>query len=84
MIKTSSDEYKNDNWDTIIERKGDTLFTKTKNKKQSSKKVEIIYAKRRNDDLIKIIASNNKLKNFIKWKPKFDNLRKFLINTLPF
>ena len=34
VIKTSSDEYKNDNWDTIIERKGDTLFTKTKNKKQ--------------------------------------------------
>ena len=31
VIKTSSDEYKNDNWDTIIERKGDTLFTKTKN-----------------------------------------------------
>ena len=39
VIKTSSDEYKNDNWDTIIERKGDTLFTKTKNKKQSSKKI---------------------------------------------
>lgn len=39
VIKTSSDEYKNDNWDTIIERKGETLFTKTKNKKQSSKKI---------------------------------------------
>ena len=47
-------------------------------KKQSSKKVEIIYAKRRNDDLIKIIASNNRLKNFIKWKPKFNNLRKIV------
>ena len=43
-------------------------------KKQSSKKVEIIFAKRRNNDLIKIIASNNKLKNFINWKPKFNNL----------
>jgi UDP-glucose 4-epimerase len=31
-------------------------------KKQSSKKVEIIFSKRRNNDLIKIIASNNKLK----------------------
>ena len=47
-------------------------------KKQSSKKVEIIFAKRRNNDLIKIIASNNKLKNFIKWKPKFNNLRKIV------
>jgi len=47
-------------------------------KKQSSKKVDIIYAKRRNDDLIKIIASNNKLKKFIKWRPKFNNLRKIV------
>ena len=47
-------------------------------KKQSSKKVDIIYAKRRNDDLIKIIASNNRLKHFIKWGPKFNNLRKIV------
>ena len=47
-------------------------------KKQSSKKVDIIYTKRRNDDLIKIIASNNKLKKFIKWSPKFNNLRKIV------
>ena len=47
-------------------------------KKQSSKKVEIIFSKRRNNDLIKIIASNNKLKNFINWKPKFNNLRKIV------
>ena len=47
-------------------------------KKQSSKKVNIIFTKRRKDDLIKIIASNNKLKNFVKWKPKFDNLSKIV------
>jgi UDP-glucose 4-epimerase len=47
-------------------------------KKQSLKKVDIIYAKRRNNDLIKIIASNNKLKKFIKWRPKFNNLRKIV------
>ena len=47
-------------------------------KRQSLKKVDIIYAKRRNDDLIKIIASNNRLKNFIKWRPKFNNLRKIV------
>jgi UDP-glucose 4-epimerase len=44
-------------------------------KKQASKKVDIIYAKRRNNDLIKIIATNNKLKKFIKWRPKFNNLK---------
>ena len=46
--------------------------------KQSQKKVEIIYTKRRKDDLIKIIASNNRLKNFIKWRPKFNNLSKIV------
>ncbi len=43
-------------------------------KKQTSKNVEIFVSKRRKGDLVKIIASNNKLKNFIKWKPKFNNL----------
>ena len=43
-------------------------------KKQTSKKVEILVLKRRKGDLVKIIASNNKLKKFIKWKPKFNNL----------
>ena len=47
-------------------------------KKQSSKKVDIIYTKRRNDDLVKIIASNDKLKKFIKWRPKFSNLKKIV------
>ena len=46
--------------------------------RQSSKNVNIIYSKRRNNDLIKIIASNNKLKKFIKWKPKFNNLSKIV------
>ena len=43
-------------------------------KKQTSKNVKILVCKRRKGDLVKIIASNNKLKNFIKWKPKFNNL----------
>ena len=47
-------------------------------KKQSSKKVNIIFTERRKDDLVKIIASNNKLKNFVKWRPKFDNLSKIV------
>ena len=51
-------------------------------KRQSSKKIEIIYVNRRKDDLIKIIAANNKLKKFIKWKPKFNNLRKIVKSCL--
>ena len=43
-------------------------------KKQTSKKVEILVSKKRKGDLVKIIAANNKLKKFIKWKPKFNNL----------
>ncbi len=43
-------------------------------KNQSSKKVEILVSKRRKGDLVKIIASNKRLKKFIKWKPKFNNL----------
>ena len=47
-------------------------------RRQSSKKVDIVYSKRRTNDLIKIIASNNKLSKFIKWKPKFNNLSKIV------
>ena len=46
--------------------------------RQSAKRVDIIHSKKRNNDLIKIIASNNKLKKFTKWKPKFNNLGKIV------
>ena len=41
---------------------------------QSKKKVKIIKVRKRPGDLGKIIASNTKLNNFIKWKPKFKSL----------
>jgi UDP-glucose 4-epimerase len=47
-------------------------------KKQASKRVEIINTKKRDNDLIKIIASNKKLIKFIKWKPKFNKLSKIV------
>jgi UDP-glucose 4-epimerase len=47
-------------------------------KKQTSKKVDIVYVNRRKDDLIKIIASNNRLKKFLRWEPKFNNLSKIV------
>ena len=51
-------------------------------KKQTSKKVKILITKRRTADLVKIIASNNKLMRFIRWKPKFNNLRKIVKSCL--
>ena len=47
-------------------------------KKQTSKKVKIMITKRRKADLVKIIASNKKLMQFIQWKPKFNNLSKIV------
>ena len=44
----------------------------------SLKKIDIIYSKRRNNDLIEIIASNKNLKKFLNWKPKFNNLGKIV------
>lgn len=38
VIKTDSEEYKNDNWDTIVERKEETPFTKSSKKKANVKK----------------------------------------------
>jgi UDP-glucose 4-epimerase len=43
-------------------------------KNQSKKKVKIIKVRKRPGDLGKIIASNTKLNNFIKWIPKFKSL----------
>ena len=54
---------------------------KRKNKVNAGKigiRKQFINTKRRKDDLIKIIASNKKLKNFVKWRPKFDNLSKIV------
>ena len=43
-------------------------------KKQSYKKINIIKLPRRKGDLGKIIASNDRLKEFIRWKPKYNKL----------
>ncbi|MDC0903311.1 UDP-glucose 4-epimerase GalE [Pelagibacteraceae bacterium] len=43
-------------------------------KKYCSKKINIIKLPKRRGDLSQIIASNDKLKKFIKWKPKYNKL----------
>jgi len=42
--------------------------------KHSKKKIKINFLPRRKADLKQIIANNNKLKKFLNWKPKYNNL----------
>jgi UDP-glucose 4-epimerase len=42
--------------------------------KHSRKKIKLIYEKRRPGDLASSIASNKKIKKYIKWSPKYNNL----------
>ena len=42
--------------------------------KYSRKKINLIYEKRRPGDLASSIASNKKIKKYIKWSPKYNNL----------
>ena len=51
-------------------------------KNQSKEKVEIIKVRKRPGDLSKIIASNTKLNNFIKWKPKFKSLSNMVKSSI--
>ncbi len=49
--------------------------------KISKRKINLIYKKRRNGDTEKVIASNKKLNQFIKWKPKFNKLDSMVSTT---
>ena len=51
-------------------------------KNQSSKNVKILETNRREKDIVKIIASNSKLKNFITWTPRFNSLNKIVKSCL--
>lgn len=50
--------------------------------KISKKKLKIIYKPRRKADLAAIIADNKKLKKFIDWKPRYNNLSKMVKSSL--
>ena len=51
-------------------------------KKKSNKNSKIINFPRRKGDLVKVIALNNKLKRFIKWKPKYNKLNVMVKSSL--
>jgi len=49
--------------------------------KIAKRKINLIYKERRNGDTEKVIASNEKLNQFIKWKPKFNKLDSMVSTT---
>jgi len=49
-------------------------------KKFTKRKVKINFKKKRNGDIVTMIANVQKLKNFLKWKPKFSSL-KLMVNS---
>ena len=49
--------------------------------KIAKRKINFIYKDRRIGDTDKVIASNKKLNQFIKWKPKFNKLDSMVSTT---
>ena len=49
--------------------------------KIAKRKINLIYKERRNGDTEKVIASNKKLNQFIKWKPKYNKLDSMVSTT---
>ena len=47
-------------------------------KKYANKNLKIDRFPKRKGDMVKVISDNSKLKKFLKWKPKFNNLRKIV------
>ena len=51
-------------------------------KKFSKNKVTVKFQKRRKAEIVESIANVTKLKNYLKWKPKFFNLSKMIQNSI--
>ena len=51
------------------------LFTKMK------KNVSIIYKDRRPGDIAQVYADTSKFKKYLKWKPKYNNIKKILVSS---
>ena len=47
-----------------------------------NKNLKIVKLPNRKGDMIKVISNNSKLKKFIKWKPKFNNLNKIVKSSI--
>jgi UDP-glucose 4-epimerase len=51
-------------------------------KKFSKNKVTVKFKPRRKGEIIESVANVSKLKNYLKWKPKFSNLSKIIRNSI--
>ena len=47
-------------------------------KRFANKNLKVIKYPNRSGDMVRVICDNSKLKKFLKWKPKFNNLRKIV------
>ena len=47
-------------------------------KKYANKNLKIVKLPNRKGDMVKVISDNSKLKRFLKWRPKFNNLSKIV------
>ena len=44
--------------------------------------LKIIKLPKRKGDMVKVISNNQKLKKFINWKPKYNNLNEIIKSTI--
>jgi|LWDU01.1.fsa_nt_gi UDP-glucose 4-epimerase len=62
--------------------KGYSVLDVAKNfQKLIKNKIKIVFKKRRKGDMEEIVASNIKLNKSIKWKPKYNNIKKMVLST---
>ena len=50
--------------------------------KISKKKIIIKVIKKRKNEIVYSVADNKKLNNFIKWKPKYNSLKKMINSSI--
>ena len=62
--------------------KGYSVLDIVKIFKKIVKNVEIIYLNRRPGDVAKIYSNTYKLKKYLNWKPKFNNIKYILISAI--
>ena len=51
-------------------------------KKITKKKIKITFTKRRKGDVAEVYADTSKLQKNLKWKPKFNNIRRILLDSI--
>ncbi len=50
--------------------------------KKIKKNVKILYSDRRKGDVAQIYSNTKKIKNYLNWKPKFNNIKKILTSAI--